>query len=88
MSRFDNKPLNIFFKTLAQNLELAENFICHQKNMVVEYFYGSDETLKVAQNYDLGFAGEEQPMHGCNLESSLLSNFFIGKYFIVQMFRK
>ena len=73
------------------------HLIFHQKNMVVEFFSGSDKTLKVAKNYDLGFVGwlffvvvrsHQQPMHGCNLESSLLSNLFIRKYFIVQMFRK
>ena len=64
--------------------------------MAVEFFSGSDETLKVAKIYDLGFVGwlffvavrsHQQPMHECNLESSLLSNFFIQKDFIVQIFR-
>ena len=58
MSRLDNKPLNTFFKTWAQNLELEENLIFHKKNMVVEFFSESDKSdkiLKVAKNYDLGF---------------------------------
>ena len=47
-----------------------------KKNMVVEFFSGIDETLKVAKNYDLGFVGwlffvamrsHQQQMHGCNL---------------------
>ena len=97
MSRFDNKPLNPFFKTWAQNLELAENLIFHKKNMVVEFFSGSDKTLKVAKNYDLCFVGwlffvalrsHQQPMHGCNLESSRLSSILIRKDFLVQSFRK
>ena len=57
MSWFDNKAPNIFFKTWAQNLEIAEIFIFHKKNMVAEFFSGSDKTLKVAKNYDLGFVG-------------------------------
>ena len=52
---------------------------------------------KWQKTYDLGFVGwfflvavrsHKQIMHGCNLESSLLSNFFIIKDFIVHMFRK
>ena len=52
MSRFDNKPLNTFFKTWAQNLELAENLIVHQKKYGGIIFFP-----EVAKNYDLGFAG-------------------------------
>ena len=97
MSRFDNKSLNTFFKTWAQNLELAENFIFHKKKYGGRIFSQSYKTLKVAKNYDLGFVGwlffvavrsHQRPLHGCNLESSLLSNFFIGKDFIVKMFSK
>ena len=60
--------------------------------MVVDIFSGSDETLKV---YDLGVVGwiifvamrgQHKPIYECNLESSLLTNFFIGKFFIVQIF--
>ena len=68
-----------------------------KKNMMVKKISGSDKTVKVTKNYDSGFVGwfffvairsHQQPMHGWNLESSLLPNFFIGKDFIVQMFRK
>ena len=44
------KTLNTFFKTWAMNLELAEILVFHQKNMVVEFFSGSDKTLKVGKN--------------------------------------
>ena len=47
---------NIFFKTWAENIELAENFIFHKKNGG-RIFSGSDETLKVTKNYELGFVG-------------------------------
>ena len=74
MSRFNNKPLNIFFKTWAQNLEVAENVIFHLKEIVLEFFSGSDNTLKEAKHYDLGFVvdffvavrSHQQPMHGAH----------------------
>ena len=86
-----------FFLTWAKNLRLAKSLVVHQKKMVVEFFSGSDETLKVANNLWFRFCwliifsavrSHQQPMHGCILESSRLSNFFIGKDFIVQIFRK
>ena len=65
--------------------------------MVVEFFFGSDQTLNFSKN--LGFrwcwltffavvTSNQKPMHGWNLESSVLSNFFIGNNFILQIFRK
>ena len=57
MSRFDHKPLIPFFKTWAKNLGLAENLVFQQKNLLKEFFSGSDKTLKVAKIYDLGFVG-------------------------------
>ena len=56
-----------------------------------------DIMQKVAKNYDFGVIGQlffvevrsqQKLMYESNLEKSLLSNFFIGKDFIVQMFRE
>ena len=61
-----------------------------RKYRVVEFFFGSGKILNVAKINDLGVVGwfffvvvrsQQKPMYECNLESSLLSNFFIGKDF-------
>ena len=85
------------FQNLGSESRNCRKFDFPLKKYGGRFFSGSDETLKVAKNYNLGFAcwlffvavrSHQQPMHGCNLVSSLLSNFFIGKDCIVQMFRK
>ena len=47
-----------FFQNLGSESRTCRKLdVPLKKNMAVEFFSGSDETLKVAQNYDLGFVG-------------------------------
>ena len=65
--------------------------------MVVNFFSGSEKTLKVAKkimilvqlvDFFLVVGGQQKPVCKCNLESALLSNLFIRKVFIVQILQK
>ena len=68
MSRFDNKPHDTLLKTLSQNLGLPENLVFYQKNIVVEFFSGSDEAPKGAKNllfrfcWLIIFCSSEEPL--------------------------
>ena len=54
----DNEPLNTFFKPEHIVFDLRKIAFPSNKNMVVEFYYASDTTLKVAkQIYDLGVVG-------------------------------
>ena len=85
------------FLNLGYESRTYRKFVFHQKKYGGKIFSGSYKPLKVAKSlwfrfcwliFFVALRSHQQPMHGCNLESSLLSNFFIGKDFIVQMFRK
>ena len=90
-------PRTPFWKPGLRIWDLQKILFFQQKNIVVEIFSRSDKTLKVAKNLWFRFycliifvalMSHQQPMNEWNLESSLLSNFFMRKDFRVQMLRK
>ena len=82
-------PWTPFSKPELRIQNLQKNRFSIKKNMVVGFFSRSDKTLKLAKGvvgwlFFVTVRSHQQPMHGCNLESSLLLNFFIRKDFILQ----
>ena len=81
-------PDNLFFNPSVNSKKFG---FPSNKNMPVEFFSGSDKTLKVFLKklefkscWMIIFAelrSHQKPIRGCNLESSHLSNFFIEKGF-------
>ena len=87
---FDNDPLNTFFETWAKSLGLLKNYFPSKKIWWYKYFPGGTKPHKWPSVFGWFFfvvvRSQQKEMYECNLESSLLSNFFNGKEFIVPIF--
>ena len=87
-------PDHLLFSNLSVESRTWRQFgFPSKKNMVVEFFSAIDKTLKFSKNLGLRWwwmfiiavvRSHQKPMHGCNLDSSFHSNFFIGKDFKVK----